>query len=155
MDVMARTMARANVRCGGSLSWQKAPPAPPADIAALVRESVVPLPPEYIAFLAESNGGEGDLGVKPGWCQLWPAAEVLALNSSYEVQAELPGFLAFGSSGAGQLFAFDGRGPSPFPVVSVPYVPLGPEEASPVAPDFGAFARLLGKRAGEGSQSAP
>lgn len=132
------------------MSWQKATPARPEDITALLRESAIPLPPEYIAFLAQSNGGEGDLGVRPGWCQLWPAAEIIPLNSSYEIQAELPGFLAFGSSGAGELFAFDGRRAAPFPIVAVPYVPLGPEEASPVAPDFPTFARLLGKRAPDG-----
>lgn len=130
---------------GQGVSWHTAPPARPEDIAALMRESVVPLPPEYVAFLVESDGGDGELGVRPGWCQLWPAAQVVALNSSYEIQAELPGFLAFGSSGAGELFAFDGRRPGPFPVVSIPYVPLGPEEASPVAPDFASFVRLLGR----------
>jgi hypothetical protein len=127
------------------LTWTKAPPASPHEIAALLHESALPLPAEYIAFLRESNGGEGNLDVEPGWCQLWPAAEVIAHNASYDVQAELPGFLAFGSSGAGQLLAFDGRGQRPFPVVAVPYVALGPEEASPVAADFTSFVRLLGR----------
>jgi hypothetical protein len=39
----------------------------------LRKDAPVLLPPDYITYLASSNNGKGDLGVQPGWIQVWSA----------------------------------------------------------------------------------
>ena len=78
-------------------------PADPAAIAALLTACPIDLPAEYLAPFAFSNGGGGPLAVEPGWFQLWPAEDVLALNRDYGVQQQLPSLFGFGSNGGGEL----------------------------------------------------
>jgi hypothetical protein len=42
----------------------------------LVAESGIPLPEDYVAFIASSNGGEGDVG--RAWVEFWPVERVTA-----------------------------------------------------------------------------
>ena len=121
------------------------PPAVPTDLADLVTTSPVQLPSSYLAFLRESNGGEGELGAQPGWFVLWPAGEVMRSNREYHVQEYLPGFLGIGSSGGGQLLAFDTRQGQPYPVTAVPFVPMEMTDALLVAASFEEFLGLMGK----------
>lgn len=122
-----------------------ASPATEAALAALRDQAPSVLPPEYIAQLALSNGGEGDLGVEPGWIQLWPAEEVLLMNEGYQVQDWLPGFWGFGSNGGGELFAFDMRRGVPCPIVMVPFIPMDAHEAVQIAPSFAELREYFGK----------
>ena len=69
-------------------TWRPAPPATETALAALPNQAPLELPPAYIAELAVSDGGEGDLGVEPGWIALWPAEEVVALNEGYSQPAK-------------------------------------------------------------------
>ena len=62
------------------------------------------LPAEYFSFLLGSNGGEGFLGISPGYAVLWGAQEVAQFSSEYEVQIYLPGYVAVGTSGGGRPF---------------------------------------------------
>jgi len=96
-----------------NVHWYPQPPASPEAIAALRAQSGLDLPPAYLAFLERSNGGNGDLGIDPGWVSLWPAEEVVGLNHGYEVQQWIPGFFGFGSNGGGELFAFDTANTAP------------------------------------------
>jgi hypothetical protein len=105
----------------------------------------VNLPATYFAQLAASNGGEGDLGVDPGWVAFWPAEDVAASNAEYSIAESLPGFFGFGSNGGGELLAFDLRGDEPYPVVMVPFVPMDPRDAVQVARSFDDFQALIGK----------
>jgi len=82
--------------------------------------------------------------VQPCYCQLWPAEEVLTSHAEYEVSQYAPGFLAFGSSGGGELFAFDVRESGSFPVVSLPCNGLSPADALPVAASFTELTRHFG-----------
>ena len=52
--------------------WNRKAPADPDSIDRLVAESKVELPEEYLALLRYSNGGEGELGVEPGWFRPGP-----------------------------------------------------------------------------------
>ena len=104
----------------------------------------VPLPAEYLTFLSLSNGGEGDLGIEPGWVSFWPAEGVLEHNAAYRLAELVPGLFGFGSNGAGELLAFDTRAGLPYPVVTVPFIPLAFAQASVVAPDFRLFAQAVG-----------
>ena len=81
---------------------------PPADPEALhrLRSQLGQLPERYVSFLAGSNGGEGDLGVDPGWFVVWPIEEAAVASAEYEVPTYLPGYFAFGGNGGGELFVF-------------------------------------------------
>jgi len=65
------------------------------------------LPAQYVGYFASDGPKEGGLAVEPGWFQLWPPDEVERWNREYHVQELAPGFFGFGSSGGGELFAFD------------------------------------------------
>lgn len=126
-------------------SWQVAPSgAEEAAIRELIAAAGVPLPPEYVEYLRITNGGEGDLAVSPGWFQIWPAEQVVELNSSYAVRENLPGFFGIGSNGGGDLLAFDARSEPPWPITTIPFIPMGEAEAEQVAPDFETFVHLMG-----------
>jgi hypothetical protein len=120
--------------------WERAAPATPATIAQLAA-AVPALPREFLAFLALSGGGCGDLGVAPGWFQLWPADELVSLHEAYAVASHLPGYVGFGSNGGGELLAFapDGR------IVMVPCVPMHVADAVEVAPTFAAMLHEFGR----------
>ena len=125
--------------------WRAAPPASASALARLRDEAPVSLPEAYFDQLASSNGGEGDLGVEPGWIAFWPAEEVLSSNAAYSLAEFLPGFFGFASSGGGELFAFDVRPQEPYPIVVVPFVPMEPGEAVRVARSFEELRGLIGR----------
>src|SRR5687768_1836267 len=120
-----------DLRRGGSVSheagrreepdgWQRREsPASPEALRRLASAAPVALPLEYLDLLATSDGGEGELGVEPGWFQLWPAEEVLELNRGCRLPESLPGFFGFGSNGGGELLALDLRGGPPYKVARV------------------------------------
>jgi hypothetical protein len=126
--------------------WDRVPPADESAIAALVQQSGLDLPQDYLAFLRFSNGGEGHINVEPGWFQIWPAEEVVESNRSFELEEELPGFFGFGSNGGGEMLAFDMRNGEPWSVVMVPFGPLEAEFAVKIADDFLAFADAIGRK---------
>lgn len=75
----------------------------------------------YLAHVRLSKkGGEGEIDLQPGYCILWPVEAVFINGSDYQVTDYAPGFLAFGSNGGGELFAFDMREPGKAPVVILP-----------------------------------
>jgi len=125
--------------------WDREEPATAKALEALAEAAPVDLPEEYLELLLHSNGGEGNLGVDPGWFRLWAAERVMEHNSGYGVLQYLPGFLAFGSSGGGELLAFDCRGDKPWAVVMVPAATLAEEDVIRIARDFAAFADALGR----------
>jgi hypothetical protein len=122
-------------------------PAPESDLSTLRQAAPFELPESYLAFLAISNGGEGDLAVDPGWISFWPANDVLALNSSYAVQELAPGLFGFASNGGGELIALDTLAGGAYPVVMVPFAPMQRELARALARDFDALLPLLGVNA--------
>jgi hypothetical protein len=116
--------------------WTAAPPATAQALAALAAGSGLPLPADYLATLARSNGGDGFLDVQPCYLRLWPAEEVLANNQDYAIGEHLPGFFAFGDAGGEGIFPFYTRSPGPWKVYSIPYVPMELRKAWLVAEDF-------------------
>jgi hypothetical protein len=129
--------------------WRTKPPCSDEAVQRLIESATVELPPEYVAYLQVSNGGGGDIGVEPGLLYFWRAEEVAENNDRYEVQQNVPGFFAFGSSGGGEMFAFDTRGPKPWPVVIIPFIPMDAKEAIQIAPDFATLRRSFGIRLDE------
>lgn len=126
------------------MSWIKVPDVRADDVARL-EVARTGLPAAYLDFLRSAGGGEGDLGVEPGWIQFWPVEQVVDLNRSYEVELNLPGFFGFGSSGGGELFAFDMRVDGEPQVVMVPFIPMAASEARTVAPSFEELRQHFGR----------
>jgi hypothetical protein len=82
--------------------------------------------------------------VGPGWFSLWPAEEVAELNAAYKVPELLPGFVAFGSDGGGDMLAFGTAGERWGRVFAVPFVPMEADAAAEIAPGFAALVRSFG-----------
>jgi hypothetical protein len=61
------------------------------------------------------------------------------LNLGYQVPEFAPGFLGFGSSGGGEMLAFDADGR----VVMIPFIPMSPELALPVADSWSEFVERI------------
>ena len=125
--------------------WARSMPASEEVIRQLTIKAGIELPSDYIAFLRQSNGGEGELGVDPGWFQIWPAEEVVSNNDGYETAEYVPGFFAFGSSGGGEMFAFDLRKDHRGAVVIIPFIPMKAELAQVVARNFSEFTSHFGR----------
>jgi hypothetical protein len=72
------------------------------------------IPVRYLDLLAFSNGGEGPLAIQPYWFCLDPVLTVAeTIECENHGQADLQGFLIFGSNGGGEYLAFDTRSGAP------------------------------------------
>jgi hypothetical protein len=129
-------------RCSGV--WRPVAPASKAALAHLTAAAPIDLPGAYAELLSVSNGGEGDLGVDPGWIALWPAEHVLQWNADYEIEDYAPGFFGFASNGGGDLLALDVRSGPPYQVVAIPFIGMDPSEAVVIAPDFDSLVLAIG-----------
>ena len=97
------------------------------------------LPAEYVKYCSGDGLLEGGLIVAPGWFQLWPLGEIEDLNRDYQVQEYAPGFLGFGSSGGGELLAFDAEGS----IVMIPFIGMAPNEAITIATSWSDFVSKI------------
>ena len=97
------------------------------------------LPPQYVGYFAGDGPKEGALSVEPGWFQLWPPDEVERWNREYQVYEFAPGFLGSGSSGGGEMLAFDADGR----VVMIPFIGMSADEARPVADSWSEFVERI------------
>ncbi len=68
----------------------------------------VSLPEEYVAFMAESNGGE--IEVAGNRLRLWPIEDLVYMNEGYEVDRYVPGLVLFGTDGGMEAYGFENRG---------------------------------------------
>jgi hypothetical protein len=127
--------------------WHGAPAAPEALLEELRQIAPVALPPRYYTLLSYSDGGEGPLPANPFNLCLDASNQVVeGIRTGNYGQRDLDGFIVFGGNGGGEYLAFDTRGPSPWPVVTIDMV-VGSESAEQVAPDFDAFAEMIGREA--------
>ncbi len=102
------------------------------------RMMAIELPEEYKRYLV-TGLTEGGLAVDPGWYQLWPLDRVAEYNKGYQIEEFAPGFLAFGSSGGGEIFAFDAQ----HRIYMIPAIGMSPEEAELVAETWQDFERAI------------
>jgi len=112
-----------------------------AAIAEGERQLSLKFSAEYVDFLRLSNGGEGFFG-ENAYLVLWRVEDLASMNGSYEVPAQAPGLLIFGSDGAGEAYGFDTR-TSKWTVVRVPFVGMAWSEAKPIGESFRAFLDRL------------
>jgi SMI1-KNR4 cell-wall len=127
--------------------WRSAPAASVVALSELRLAAPVVLPESYFEFLRFSNGGEGDLGVEPGWFAPWPAEDVIRNNLGYGVARSVPWLFGFGSNGGGEMFGFDCRSASEIQIVMVPFIGMDSESVATVAANFEQFLSLCGLQA--------
>jgi hypothetical protein len=122
------------------------PPATDSATATLRRWLGRDLPPQYLAFLQESNGVELGVHDEGGDCLcLWSATDVPDLNATYSIQRWLPDTFAIGSDGGDDAILLDmSAAPEPecWPVIRVGFGALDREEFLVQAPSFAAWAGL-------------
>lgn len=80
----------------------------PADVS-MTEINGVPLPRDYLEFIAENGGGEGAVGDE-GYLQLWPLGELAEQNEFYEVRELLPNRVLIGTDLSGSMFGVNKRG---------------------------------------------
>jgi len=97
------------------------------------------VPKELLSYHAEGMPLCCDLDESPFACEFWPLGELDAYNSDYEVPEYAPGFLGFGTSGGGEMFAFsvDGK------IVSLPFIGMAPDAAMLIAESWVEFEGKL------------
>ena len=142
-----RAMSISEVARASASTWTPAPPASESDLSVLIQSVGFELPSDYLDFLRFSDGGYGSIPVDP-WCfdSLWKATELAEFNRNYQIPIYCPGFFGIGSTGGGDMFAFDMRGEQPWPVVSIPCIGMEAAAALPVAPDFRSFVAMFGQK---------
>jgi hypothetical protein len=97
------------------------------------------LPNAYVQYFAGDGPKEGGLSIDPGWFQLWSPDEIEGLNHDYRVQEFIPEFLGFGSSGGGELLAFDQAGR----IFMIPFIGMSLQAAKQVAESWSAFVERI------------
>jgi hypothetical protein len=95
-------------------------------------------PADYIGFVRES-GGTGTVGwFGEMYLMLFPIGDLAELHRVHNDAEHMPGFVAFGSDGGGELFGFDFRASLPL-IVMVGNVSSGWSDAIVQASSFDEF----------------
>jgi hypothetical protein len=100
---------------------------------------MTPIPNVLVAYHESGRPLYCDLAVQPWGCEFWPLAELQWHNDQCLVQEFAPGYLGFGTSGGGEMFALspDGR------VVCLAFIGMSPTEELAVANSWKEFESLL------------
>jgi SMI1 / KNR4 family (SUKH-1) len=75
--------------------------APSGTIQSVSERLATVFPTDYVAFMSESNGGEGEVGSR-GYLQLWPIETLVEQNEACNTAEFFPGFIFLGSDGGGE-----------------------------------------------------
>ena len=97
------------------------------------------LPIEYVHYVESGEMLEGFTNGEPGYFALWPLADVTQRNIDLNVSEYAPGYLGFGSDGAGELLAFDDGGC----VYKLPFIGMEPRYAIKIADSWGELAQRI------------
>lgn len=68
----------------------------------------IDLPRQYVEFMKEHNGGEGD--IDETWFILYPIDKLQEMNDLYEISDVLPGHIIIGTNGGGEFYGIDSDG---------------------------------------------
>ena len=106
------------------------------------------LPRTYLRFMQACNGARGKIPYETGYIDLWPLERALEKNREHGVPRSLPGFFAFGSDGADELFLFDLRKVDGAAVCSVSTKSPTAAAVAPITKSFSEFLEGVVIRAG-------
>lgn len=104
----------------------------------------IKLPDQYVEFMLESNGAEGNVGTK-SYLSIWSAEQIVQLNEEYAVNEFTPGLVYFGSDGGDMAYAFDKRENESPLVVEFPFESIHIEDAKLCGKTFAEFLQYLYK----------
>lgn len=93
-------------------------------------------PQDYLAFMASSNGGEGDVG--RAWLELWPVSRIAA---ELESEPRYEGVVLFAGDGANIVYGFDSFRDGA--IVEADWIGLGRDELIPHGKTLTEFLRSL------------
>jgi hypothetical protein len=113
---------------------------PPQDVKPLLELASargVTLPADYMDYMSESDGGEGDVG--SGYVEIWPVAKVL--HTAELEPAVYDDFLAFAGDGANIVYGFDAAATGE--IVEGDWIGLGRDEVIPRGRTFMEFLQSL------------
>ena len=97
------------------------------------------IPSELREYHESGAALNGELGIPPWHCEFWPLSQVEFHNELYQVPANAPGYLGFGTSGGGEMYAFSPRGD----IVCLAFVGMSPGEELAIAPSWAVFRGML------------
>lgn len=100
------------------------------------------LPQDYLKFIREHNGGEGEVG--KSYLKIWRIEELSDENLAYNVDEYAPNLFLFGSNGAGEGFGFDFR-KELLSIVVIPFIGLDWKNAIFMGNTFSEFLDQLKK----------
>jgi hypothetical protein len=98
-------------------------------------------PKDYVDFLLWSNGGEGETG--ENYISFWRCEDIAQLNKDYGIQKYLTeNFVAFGTDGGSECYAFDYSVPSNPKIVNCSLGDLDINELRHLADTFTEFVEV-------------
>ena len=74
----------------------------------ILKINSVVLQKQYVEFMEEHDGGEGDIGET--WLILFPLEELQEINNDYCIEEFLPNHIIIGSNGGGELYGINDEG---------------------------------------------
>jgi len=129
-------MTVADILADPGFAWDRRPPAAREVWEAFDGGLPPAAPAAYREFMRLCDGGSGDIPHASGFLWLWPAETAASLHVGYGFPEWLPGFLGFGSDGAGLLFCFDLRGHAEAAVCTVEATGMDAADVRVEAPGF-------------------
>jgi hypothetical protein len=72
---------------------------------------------------------EGELSIDPLWYIIWEPEDIAEYNKDYQLAKDAPGFVAFGSTGGGELLVLNAEGA----VFTLPAIGMEPQYARKIA----------------------
>src|SRR4051812_27923992 len=97
------------------------------------------VPDAYTDYLRRNGVMEAFLACDPGFMQLWPIDKLGEYNLNYQVAEYAPGFFCFGSTGGGDLLAFDQAGA----IYALLAIGMEPQYARRVAESWSEFESCI------------
>lgn len=113
------------------------PPADKAALDSLSADTGLNLPEDYLAFMATSDGGEGDVG--EAWIELWPVAQI---REALRVAPWYEGVVLFAGNGANTVYGFDHF--RDCEIVEGDWIGLNRDELIPHGRTFAEFLQSIG-----------
>ncbi len=111
-------------------------PGNPALLMAHAAKVGVELPEDYLAFMAESDGGSGEVGA--GWVEVWDSFDV-GWHASSDNQP-YDDVLLFAGNGANTIYGFDARTGG---IVEGDWIGLSRDEVIPRGRTFTEFLLVI------------
>ena len=89
--------------------WEDFSFNPPYDGEKITKINGVKLPKNYLAFMKQHNGGEGETAGGT-WLVLYSLEELQGENDDYEIPEFLPNHIIIGDNGGGEFFGINKKG---------------------------------------------